>query len=140
MTKPPPGQCPSTGCKSPGDPFCPAHLEIMPYAGKLMAELAANEEEVALAREGKWRAIDVNGRLAQEFLRFVRQGDRPTLARVSRACFSDGSKDDCVAYTATGTSYMEALSKAGLLQIDRNDRGAVIVFPSRRRRRRRRRS
>ncbi len=115
----PQGQCPSTGCKEPGDPFCPRHFERMPYAIHLLGEIAEQDEEVAKAKAGRWQEIDVQGPAAQEFLSVVRRRGEVSLRRAGLNCFKSAE---------AGESYMRALRQAGLMRTKRSPRGTVILY------------
>jgi hypothetical protein len=78
--------CPSTGCTNPGDPLCHEHMR--PYAQKVAEDLETQEKEIAKVKDGKWRAIDPEGPLCQEFMRIVRTAEAPpTLERINLLLF-----------------------------------------------------
>lgn len=113
----PRGLCPATGCRNPGNPFCYEHLR--PYAEYVLSELDKQSDEVARAKRGHWRKIDVEGSIATEFLRIVRFSKRPTLARINRELFHDQE---------TAISYMTALRKAGKIKTGKSRKGLTVVW------------
>jgi hypothetical protein len=103
----------------------------MPYAIHLLGELAESDAEIAKARKGHWKQIDVNGQVAKNFLWVVQRYGQPTLARVSRECFSSSKEPAAVtgkpSYLTVGDSYMRALRAAGLIKTKKNIRGGTLL-------------
>jgi hypothetical protein len=97
----------------------------MPYAIHLMGELAERETEVEMAKGGRWIHIDVHGVAAQEFLRVTRLLGRPTMVRVARDCFADGTSGT---YEKIGRAYMNALRAADMIGSSVNARGKLVVY------------
>ena len=92
--------------------YCPAHVEHMPYAARLMAELAQTDDEIKQAEQlGSFHHIDPYGTIAQDVLNWVAWGsptEHPTHV------FGLSS-------IALG-NYMLALVKAGLIHLQKPPR------------------
>jgi hypothetical protein len=86
---------------------------------RLLGELAEQDEELAKAREGNWREIDVTGLNAREFLWFVREKGQPTLRAVDRKIFREEAVTWC---------FMRALHRAKLIRTKRNGRKHLVVY------------
>lgn len=110
-------ECPTTGCKSEGDPFCPTHTR--PYATELAGDLERQGEELAKAREGKWRHIDPEGPLAQEFMRIVRERRNPTIEKVNQLTFRE---------IGVAKLYLKKLRLENLVTTIRSPRGSLCVL------------
>ena len=102
-----------------GKPYCSKHLEAMPYAAEVIRREQANGEEIAQAKRGRWKEIDVNGVLAQDALRLILQSGQASVGKISR----DVTRDKRAA-----TSYIRALKKAGLVRT-KKIRGVLTAYP-----------
>ena len=116
--------CGEDGClKSTREskPFCSLHLSRMPYAGRLMADLDAQGEELQRIRtKGSWTHIDPRGSIAEEVFRCVLGNGPRTLERLSRDCNLGGPE--------VAMAYMKSLRRAKRVKSRRNGRRKTVVY------------
>ena len=109
-----------------GKPFCPDHVEELPYVASLLCELAAQAaEQQAVSKKGAG-AVDVDGTTARELLHLLQLHGPRTVQRLGREL---NIKPALVA------DYARALAAVGRVILGRSRRGKVLlqVPPARRR-------
>lgn len=118
-------------CSAPGcsrwtmerKPFCPGHVEHMPYVQQLLAEMADHSREQELVVQVGWHAVDVDGATAREVLAAVRQRSPACCATPSRLAIDVGIT------VAAVKVYLEALERAGFIALRRTRRGLLRAEP-----------
>jgi len=106
-------RCPRTTRE--GKPYCSDHVELSPYVRGVMQELALREQEAECLAIGT--PIKIGGHLVRETLLMLDQGAY-TSAKLSR--LMDLPHDSTV-------TLIKLLSRSGLAEMGRTDRGALII-------------
>jgi hypothetical protein len=124
-------ECLDPGCSQPtreGKPYCPEHVENMPEAAEVIAELARRKEEISNVNgEDGLAHVRLNGSIVSDLLGQLRaHGDR-TLKRLMR---------DCKLPENAALNYAQALKGAGLVTTFWTRRGELCLRLTPRKRRR----
>lgn len=117
-------RCGHPGCLSPtreGKPYCPMHVELMPYVAQLMNDLENQQAEHERARKpGKTSGIDPEGITAKELLLLVDQHGGRTVPRLAK---------DLQIEPEVVARYVAELRKLGKVHTGATRRGATTVLP-----------
>lgn len=111
--------CDTPGCKDPTrerKPKCSVHCMSLPYAKRVMEELARQEREDELARQSL--PVSTDSATAQDILVFLRTQGPKTEQGLSRECNVD---------LAVVRGYVATLQKHGLVGLRRGTRGRTFV-------------
>lgn len=101
-----------------GKPFCPDHVEELPYVASLLCELAAQAAEHQAVSKNGASAVDVDGTTARELLHLLRLHGPRTVQRLGREL---NIKPALVA------DYARALAAVGRVILGRSRRGKVLL-------------
>lgn len=117
-------RCGHSGCLSPtreGKPYCPLHVELMPYVAQLMNDLEAQQAEHERARKpGRTSGIDPEGITAKELLLLVDQHGGRTVPRLAK---------DLQIEPEVVARYVAELRKLDKVRTGTTRRGATTVLP-----------
>lgn len=112
---------PCAACGRPtreGKPFCPDHVEELPYVASLMCELAAQAAEHQAVSKNGAGAVNVDGTTARELLHLLQLHGPRTVQRLGRELnIKPGLVSD----------YARALAAAGRVILGRSRRGKVLL-------------
>jgi len=114
-------QCDAAGCRSGtkgGKQFCSSHVDLQPYVQDLLAQLAAQEEEIANVRRVGARAVDPSGIQTQEILSFLRVHGDKTVRGLARELNLE---------VEVARAYGRSLKRRGLVSLSKNKRGATLM-------------
>ncbi len=117
-------RCGHSGCLSPtreGKPYCPLHVELMPYVAQLMNDLENQQAEHERARKpGRVSGIDPEGITAKELLLLVDQHGGRTVPRLAK---------DLQIEPEVVARYVAELRKLDKVRTGTTRRGATTVLP-----------
>lgn len=115
---------PCEACGQPtreGKPYCPEHVDRQPYVAELLAELASQEEELAMVAMRGADAVDPSGLTARELLQLVRLHGPRTVQRLGRELNIKPVLISC---------YVRALAQVGMVELGLSKRGKTVVRAS----------
>ena len=127
--------CDAPDCRSAtrsGKPFCPKHVDRLPYVQELLGKIANREAEEARVRDQGPRAVDPEALTSKEVVQFLRVNGKRSVPRLARDLNLDFETLD---------HYVDALIRHGQIELVRIKRRARIIQacnPPRRRRRKKR--
>ena len=98
--------------------YCSEHVEHQPYVQGVLAIIAEREAEQVKVNIKGWRAVDVNGSIAQEIWQYLSVRGKATIRRVAK---------DLGIANHIQTHYVEALRRAGMVKVTRNQRNIPVV-------------
>ena len=113
--------CEQAECKlstREGKPFCPDHVAEHVYVRNIQDQLLVRTNEWKAVEKKGGEAVDVAGTTAKEILLILTMQGSRTIKRISREVNLDSSLVE---------SYIDALKKAGLVQVGRTTRGNRTV-------------
>ena len=109
--------CQLKDCNSPtkhDKPFCRGHVENHDYVRDLLARIEHREAEESRVLRRGWKAVDIEGGVAQDTLQYLRIHGEQTVVRLAQN-LNRNSKIQA--------SYVEALFRAGFLKVGQTVRG-----------------
>lgn len=101
-----------------GKRFCSHHINHQSYVQNLLRRISEREEEEMRVESGGWKAVDIEGSIAQDTLRFLRIHGPKTVRRLAKDLNRNSKIQAC---------YVEALRKAGLVDTRCTQRGYIIA-------------
>ena len=116
-----PRHCEAENCAQAtrlGKPYCSQHVALHPYVRELLAQLEAQENELAKVRRMGARAVRSDGLTAQEIIAYLRAHGRRTVKRLAR---------DLNMEFVVLEGYMRALKRRRLISVTTTRRGTRLV-------------
>lgn len=116
-------RCAQRGCAEPtreGKPYCPRHVEGMPYVARLVMDLRAQQAEQERVRRSTRPALDPDGLTARELLLLVEQHGGRTVPRLAK---------DLQLEPSVVARYVAELRRCGRVRTGETRRGATTVLP-----------
>ena len=117
-------RCALADCDQPTHekkPFCTDHVELHPYAVKVLAEIQARSAEQQRVKARGWRAVDLTGSTARDLLLELRLRGKRTSPRLAR---------DMVLPVSVVKAYVTAFARKGWVVIGETARGIGLVSPA----------
>jgi len=116
-------RCTIADCDQPTHekkPYCTDHVELHPYALKVLAEIEARSLEQQQVKARGWRAVDLTSSTSRDLLLELRLRGKRTTPRLSR---------DLVLPESVVSAYMTAFARKGWVVVGETARGITLVCP-----------